>query len=301
MQKEIDESNELIEHKQTKITDWYNKLLDDLWELAQTKVIEFKHQIGKRVIQDWEKFGKPEYGNKFVETLAKDLEVSGTDLYKCIQFARSYPKLLDVYNIHTGVKKITWKWIRNELLPEHKEEKETPPLIVGENCNVIYSDPPWKYDFSETTSREIEQHYPTMELKELKKYKTKFNDNSLIFMWATAPKLREALELLEAWDFDYKTHAIWDKEKIGMGYWFRGQHELLMVGVKGEFSPPKEKERVSSVFRIPRTKHSKKPDEIMKLITEWYPKHEKMEMFRRGKLTEYMIKNNWKAWGNEVK
>jgi len=284
---------EIIEHKQTKITDWYDKLLVDLWELAQTKVIEFKHQIGKRVIEDWDKFGKPEYGNKFVENLAKDLQIGVRELYYCIQFARTIPQLEDLEQFDTRGK-ISWRWIRNELLPEHKEEIETPPTDVGENYSILYCDPPWRYDFSETTSREIEQKYPTMELKELKNLQIPCDGNAVIFMWATAPKLREALELLDAWDFDYKTHAIWDKDKIGMGYWFRGQHELLMVGVKGEFSPPESKKRVSSVFRITRTKHSKKPDEIRELISKWYPKHKKIELFAREKHI------GWDSWGNEI-
>jgi len=280
--------------QQTKITDWYDKLLDDLWELAQTKVIEFKHAIGKRVIEDWDKFGKPEYGNKFVENLSKDLQVGSRDLYKCIQFSRKFPKLENVYKEYdTGVKKLTWKWIRNELLPEHKVETETPPIDVGENYSIIYADPPWRYDFSETESRKIEQQYPTMELKEIKKLKIPCDGNALLFLWATAPKLREALEVIDAWKFDYKTHAVWDKEKIGMGYWFRGQHELLLVGVKGDFSPPTAKERVSSVFRIPRTKHSKKPNEIRDLISKWYPKHKKIELFAREKT------DGWETWGNE--
>lgn len=204
------------------------------------------------------------------------------------------------YCLETGLAKRTAnRWLSRWTTKE--EDKNPPPLVIDKHCNIIYSDPPWRYAFSETTSRKIEQKYPTMDMKQLKEYKTEFNDNSLIFMWATAPKLKEALELLDAWSFEYKTHAVWDKEKIGMGYWFRGQHELLMVGVKGKFSPPQQENRVSSVFRIPRTKHSAKPERIMELITEWYPKHIKFEMFRRGKLTEYMIKNNWKAWGNETK
>lgn len=176
-----------------------------------------------------------------------------------------------------------------------KEEINTPPLPVGEHYSIIYVDPPWRYDFSETTSREIEKQYPTMELKELKKLKIPSDTNALIFMWATAPKLREALELMDAWNFEYKTHAIWDKQKIGMGYWFRGQHELLMVGVRGDFSPPKQKDRVSSVFRIPRTAHSKKPDEIRELISKWYPNHKKIELFAREQYKD------WEVWGNEAK
>jgi len=32
--------------------------------------------------------------------------------------------------------------------------------------DVIYADPPWKYDFSKSGSRKIENQYPTMTLKE---------------------------------------------------------------------------------------------------------------------------------------
>ena len=284
---------EIIDPQQTKITDWYDKLLDDLWKLAQTKMIEFKHQIGKRIIQDWDKFGKPEYGSKFIENLAKDLEISSSDLYRCIQFARTIPQLEDLEQFRTRAK-ISWRWIINELLPEHKEETETPPIDVGENYSILYCDPPWRYEHPVSTSRKIEQKYPTMELEEIKKLKIPSDGNALLFLWSTAPKLTEALEVMDSWGFIYRTNAVWDKEKIGMGYWFRGQHELLLVGVKGEFSPPESKKRVSSVFRIARTEHSKKPDEIRELISKWYPKHKKIELFAREKHT------GWDSWGNEI-
>jgi N6-adenosine-specific RNA methylase IME4 len=51
-----------------------------------------------------------------------------------------------------------------------------------------------------------------------------------------------------------------------MGYWFRGQHEILLVGTKGKFSPPEQNKRSSSIFEFIRTKHSKKPDKIRDLI-----------------------------------
>lgn len=286
------ESKTEIIVQQTKITDWYDKLLDDLWELAQTKVIEFKHSIGKRIIQDWDKFGKPEYGGKFVENLAKDLEISSSDLYKCIQFARKFPQLEDL-KIVTPLQHLSWRKIVHDYLPEHKKESETPPIDVGENYSIIYADPPWRYEHPISTSREIEQQYPTMDLKDIKNLQIPCDGNALLFLWATAPKLTEALEVMDTWGFIYRTNAVWDKEKIGMGYWFRGQHELLLVGVKGDFSPPNAKERVSSVFRIPRTKHSKKPNEIRELISKWYPKHKKIELFAREKT------DGWETWGNE--
>ena len=78
--------------------------------------------------------------------------------------------------------------------------------------------------------------------------------------------LREALAVMEAWGFTYKTHAISDKQIIGMGYWFRGRHELLLVGTKGHFSPPASDCRIPSFIGSRRTKHSRKPEEARRLI-----------------------------------
>lgn len=161
--------------------------------------------------------------------------------------------------------------------------------------SVIYADPPWRYNFSKDSKDAIEYHYPTMSNEDIENLKIPIADNAVLYLWATAPKLIEALNVMKSWGFEYKTHAIWDKDWIGMGYWFRGQHELLLVGVKGKFSPPKGIDRVSSVFREKRTAHSKKPDKIRDLIAKWYPEEEKIEMFAREKF------EGWDAWGNQIK
>ena len=119
------------------------------------------------------------------------------------------------------------------------------------------------------------------------------SDNCVLFMWATAPKLREAFQVIDAWGFTYKTHAIWDKQKVGMGYWFRGQHELLMVATKGKSSPPSESKRVSSVMSYPRGKHSKKPQEVYELIESMFPNSRRVELFARNE------RDGWAKWGNE--
>ena len=160
--------------------------------------------------------------------------------------------------------------------------------------DILLADPPWRYSFSKSKSRKIENQYPTMSLQEIKELKVPAKDNCLLYLWATAPKLKEALEVMEAWGFTYKTHAIWDKQKIGMGYWFRGQHELLLVGVKGKFSPPEPCQRISSVYRVERGKHSAKPVWFHSWIDRWYPDMSKLEMFARERVP------GWDAWGDEV-
>jgi len=168
---------EIIDPKQTKITDWYDKLLDDLWELAQTKVIEFKHQIGKRILEDWDKFGKPEYGNKFIETLAKDLQISTTNIYDCIKFARLFPKLEEFYTYVAELEdspprgKIPWRWIRKELLPENKDDGDENDIFHPKVYDV--------WNFSECDDRfgiEYPGRIPGQIIQNILYYYTKEND-----------------------------------------------------------------------------------------------------------------------------
>lgn len=159
---------------------------------------------------------------------------------------------------------------------------------------VIYADPPWRYDFSKSKSREIENQYPTMTVEEICALRVPAAKDCVLYLWATAPKLPEALAVMKAWGFSYKSCAVWDKKLFGMGYWFRGQHELLLVGTRGKISPPAQPLRTGSVFSIPRSKHSEKPDEIRNKISEWFPDLPKLEMFARTS------SEGWSVWGNEV-
>ena len=159
---------------------------------------------------------------------------------------------------------------------------------------IIYADPPWRYRHCASQSRQIENKYPTMRLWDIKELDFPVAKNAVLYLWATAPKLQEAIDVMLAWGFDYRTCAVWDKEIIGMGYWFRGQHELLLVGVRGKFSPPPASMRISSVYRERRGRHSKKPLRIRELIQSWYPDTNKLELFAREKTP------GWDVWGNEV-
>jgi len=167
-----------------------------------------------------------------------------------------------------------------------------PPIPEGD---VYYADPPWQYDFSETITREVENQYPTMELKEIIGLPLPHMPDSALFLWVTAPKLVEAMTVIKEWGYSYKTHMIWDKEKIGMGYWFRGQHELLLVGIKGNMPPPIASKRISSVYQQARTDHSVKPPEIHDKIESMLPNLRYVELFARQPYNE-----RWQVWGNEV-
>jgi len=168
------------------------------------------------------------------------------------------------------------------------------------NYDIIYADPPWRYNFSLDSKDKIENHYPTMSIEELKAMKVPASKNCILFLWATAPKLEEAFEVIKAWGFEYKTHAIWDKKWIGMGYWFRGRHELLMVATKGNVSPPEKQKLIESIFDIKRSGHSMKPPFIREKINEWYPTKTKLELFaRKNGLFADQEFAGWHIWGNQ--
>lgn len=189
--------------------------------------------------------------------------------------------------------------VREEQRREERDEKlsaEATSLLDGQEYAVLYADPPWRYEFSKSDSREIENQYPTMTLEEIKALDVPSicHEDAVLYLWATSPKLLDALEVMEAWGFTYRSQAVWVKDKIGMGYWWRNQHEILLVGVKGNFPPPVSDMRVSSVHNAPRFEHSEKPVYFAQQIERWYPDMAKIELFSRSPRV------GWTAWGNQA-
>lgn len=158
---------------------------------------------------------------------------------------------------------------------------------------VIYADPPWRYE-NGTPGREIERHYPTMSDEEICALEVPAAKDAILYLWAVAPRLDAGFRVMEAWGFRYKTCAVWDKVKVGMGFWWRGQHEILMVGTRGNISPPPQALRKPSVIRCPRGRHSAKPEQVRDWIGEWYPDVPKLEIFSRLK------RPGWEVFGNQV-
>ena len=93
-------------------------------------------------------------------------------------------------------------------------------LSTAQRYPVIYADPPWRYENPPMgdTNRSIENQYPTMALDEICALDVKVlaTDDAILYMWATAPKLAECLEVVRAWDFEYRTCFAWIKDKIGL-------------------------------------------------------------------------------------
>ena len=171
------------------------------------------------------------------------------------------------------------------------------PLEVAANYPVIYADPPWRYEHSRTDNRQIENHYPTMDLAQICALPVSdvAAPDAVLFLWATSPKLAESMQVIEAWGFTYRTCMVWDKEVIGMGYYARQQHELLLIATRGNLPTPKPANRPPSVVQVRRsTKHSEKPAEFYTLIESMYPEYARIELFARN------ARQGWAVWGNQA-
>jgi N6-adenosine-specific RNA methylase IME4 len=163
---------------------------------------------------------------------------------------------------------------------------------------VIYADPPWRFEpYSRDSGmdRAADNHYPTMVLDEIKALEIPAADDAVLFLWATSPMLPQALEVMAAWGFTYKSHAVWVKHRTGTGYWFRNKHELLLVGTRGDLPAPAPGEQYASVIEAEARTHSAKPFHFVEMVEEMFPHQTRLEMFARGEAV-----GGWDHWGNET-
>ena len=168
--------------------------------------------------------------------------------------------------------------------------------------DVIYADPPWDYagraqHGSKDANKSVEDHYPTMKLGKLKELKiqAKCRQNCIIFLWTSSPHLEQAIELLKAWGFKYKTIAfVWDKQKLNPGAYTMSQIEICLVGTRGLIPSPRGKRNERQFLSEIRGVHSKKPDEIRLRIARMFPTQKKLELFARN------TTDGWDIWGNEL-
>ncbi len=210
----------------------------------------------------------------------------------------TYQQLAAVPNdvFETYLEGTTGRFSRNALLREGKRARRyqpvvSPPLPAG-LWNLLLADPPWRYEPNSTLpSNAIENHYPTLSLEEICALEVPAADCAVLFLWATAPKLPDALQVMAAWGFEYRTNAVWVKHRPGLGYYFRGRHELLLVGRRGNMPVPAASSRPDSVIEAWRGRHSEKPAVVYDLLERMYPAAVKLELFARAS------RPGWDRWG----
>ena len=167
--------------------------------------------------------------------------------------------------------------------------------------NIIYADPPWSYQ-GKMMNSSVTDHYSVMTIDDICKLPVKdiSDNNCILFMWVTLPKLNEFMKVIKSWGFEYKSTAfVWCKKNkisnsffLGLGRWTRANPEICVLATKGK--PKRLSNSVRQLQVFPIEQHSKKPDQFKNLILELVGDLPRIELFARQK-TE-----GWDVWGNQV-
>jgi N6-adenosine-specific RNA methylase IME4 len=192
--------------------------------------------------------------------------------------------------------------------------------LAGADFGAILADPPWRFKTYSERGRDRSpdakrfrgspsRHYQTMTTKDIAALPVAdlAAKDCCLFLWFSWPMLKDALAVIESWDFTYKTCAFsWTKAsvlsqrdmfgndlsiQIGCGYWTRSNNESCLFAVRGK--PKRLGTKVRQAIIEPRRKHSQKPDCV----------HERIEQLVAGGYLELFARRErpgWTAWGKEL-
>lgn len=165
---------------------------------------------------------------------------------------------------------------------------------------TLYIDPPWEEKGGGKIKRGADRHYRLMSLTDIKALPIREladPDGCHLYLWVTNNFLRKGLELLDSWGFEYVTTITWQKDRFGLGQYFRGITEHCLFAVTKKRLPYRtiDGKRAQGVtgFCEPRTIHSRKPAKMREMIeaVSWGPR---LELFAREAFP------GWDCWGNEA-
>lgn len=116
--------------------------------------------------------------------------------------------------------------------------------------------------------------------------------DALVFLWVPVPLLPWGITVLHAWRAPYRTALFWHKPgKLGMGFWFRNQVEILLMGVRGK--PRPFRSAIRNLYEERAGRHSQKPEYFQDIITFLSP-GPYLELFARR------TRPDWTTVGHDV-
>ena len=167
--------------------------------------------------------------------------------------------------------------------------------------DVIVADPPWRFDtWSDTRqTKHARRHYALMPPEEITALRVAdlAQRDCVLLLWATAPMLPQALAVMAAWGFAYKSMLAWrkvtaaGKVRMGTGYWARSMHEPILLGTLGK---PRKISAFPSLFDGIAREHSRKPEQFYTLVAKHTAGQRRAELFSRTS------RDGWDAWGFET-
>lgn len=182
---------------------------------------------------------------------------------------------------------------------------------------LIMADPPWSFDnwSAKGEAKNAKAHYDCEPWEAIAGLPVSAlaADDCLLWLWATNPMLPQALAVMSAWGFTFKTAGHWVKRTVngkiafGPGYVLRCAGEPFLFGTKGtpllegdpfligSIGKPKTvAKNVRSVIEGPIRDHSRKPDEAFAAAEALMPDVRRIELFSRE------FRPGWACWGNEI-
>ncbi|WP_298938122.1 MT-A70 family methyltransferase [uncultured Ruegeria sp.] len=190
--------------------------------------------------------------------------------------------------------------------------------------NMIMADPPWRFDLRSEAGEEKapQAHYSCEDTDAIcaLPVDTIAAADCLLWLWATNPMLPDALRVVEAWGFEYKTAGTWvkrttrGKEAFGTGYVLRSSNEPFLIATRGAPRTTKSTRSTVATFddgfhsefgggpwptgtitiEAKVREHSRKPDEAFEAAENLMPDARRIELFSR------QLRPGWAVWGNEV-
>src|SRR5277367_6240420 len=149
----------------------------------------------------------------------------------------------------------------------------------GRKFATILADPPWR--FTNRTGKMAPEHrrlsrYETMTLDDICALPVEgvAAETAHLYLWTPNALLPDALEVMRAWGFNYKSNLIWHKVRKdggsdgrGVGFYFRNVTEVILFGVRGKdartLAPGR---RQVNMIETRKREHSRKPDEQYDII-----------------------------------
>lgn len=166
---------------------------------------------------------------------------------------------------------------------------------------VVVVDPPWPYDDTLDGSDAARGGlpYPPMSIFSIAALDLKLAKDAAVFLWVTNSHLIDPGAygvVVESWRALYglepKGIATWEKDRIGLGRYFRNKTEHLVLLVRGK--PVFTDEKPWSHFKAPVGEHSEKPAAAYMAIEKFCASTSRLEMFARAE------RAGWVTSGSEL-
>lgn len=192
--------------------------------------------------------------------------------------------------------------------------------LIGK-YEIVYADPPWDYpkliwrtqladgSYRERSSSGARKHYPTITDAAMLTFpmRSVMVQRSVLFLWATCPRLDFAVDCIKSWGLYYRGIAyVWVKTR---------KQDGVIIGAKGP--PPAFVKPVTELLLVATTiphgrvfpildyaqrqvvlhpvgRHSEKPAVFRQNIIDLCGDRSRIELFARTRTP------GWDVWGNEV-